>query len=190
MNKGLSSVFAFILGAIFIVVIGGAFYAGTRLQKNNSVVIPKVQEGEKTLVGNDRDVHGCIGSAGYSWCETKQKCLRVWEETCGTPSSTPSIDETAVIKEAMRQAIVAKRGGSANDLTFTVSKVIGNYAQGGASAQGGGAMWFAAKVNGKWALIWDGNGVILCSDLINYPDLPTIMVPECYNDKTNKSVTR
>ncbi|MCX6798355.1 MAG: hypothetical protein NTX66_04060, partial [Candidatus Falkowbacteria bacterium] len=23
------------------------------------------------LVGNDRDVHGCIGSAGYSWCEFK-----------------------------------------------------------------------------------------------------------------------
>jgi hypothetical protein len=34
------------------------------------------------LVGNDRDVHGCIGSAGYSWCELKQKCLRVWEEPC------------------------------------------------------------------------------------------------------------
>jgi plastocyanin len=34
------------------------------------------------LVGNDRDVHGCIGSAGYSWCEIKQKCLRSWEENC------------------------------------------------------------------------------------------------------------
>ena len=34
------------------------------------------------LVGNDTDVHGCIGSAGYSWCESKQKCLRTWEEEC------------------------------------------------------------------------------------------------------------
>lgn len=34
------------------------------------------------LVGGDRDAHGCIGSAGYSWCEAKQKCLRVWEESC------------------------------------------------------------------------------------------------------------
>jgi hypothetical protein len=33
-------------------------------------------------VGNDRDEHGCIGSAGYSWCEEKQKCLRSWEESC------------------------------------------------------------------------------------------------------------
>lgn len=34
------------------------------------------------MVGGDRDEHGCIGSAGYSWCQTKSKCLRVWEESC------------------------------------------------------------------------------------------------------------
>jgi len=34
------------------------------------------------IVGGDRDEHGCIGSAGYSWCELKQKCLRTWEEPC------------------------------------------------------------------------------------------------------------
>jgi hypothetical protein len=34
------------------------------------------------ILGGDRDEHGCIGSAGYSWCEVKQKCLRVWEEKC------------------------------------------------------------------------------------------------------------
>ena len=38
---------------------------------------------ENKLVGGDKDEHGCIGSAGYSWCEIKQKCLRVWEEKCG-----------------------------------------------------------------------------------------------------------
>jgi hypothetical protein len=34
------------------------------------------------VVGNDKDAHGCIGSAGYTWCESSQKCLRVWEEKC------------------------------------------------------------------------------------------------------------
>lgn len=34
------------------------------------------------IVGNDKDEHGCIGSAGYQWCEEKQKCLRIWEEDC------------------------------------------------------------------------------------------------------------
>jgi hypothetical protein len=39
-------------------------------------------------VGGDRDVHGCIGSAGYSWCEVKQKCLRIWEEKCDVASTS------------------------------------------------------------------------------------------------------
>ena len=34
------------------------------------------------VVGSDKDEHGCIGSAGYTWCEAKQKCLREWEEPC------------------------------------------------------------------------------------------------------------
>jgi len=37
--------------------------------------------------GCDRDIHGCIGSAGYSWCEAKQKCLRIWEENCTTSTA-------------------------------------------------------------------------------------------------------
>lgn len=34
------------------------------------------------IVGNDSDVHGCKGSAGYSWCESQQKCVREWETPC------------------------------------------------------------------------------------------------------------
>jgi hypothetical protein len=34
------------------------------------------------VVGGDKDEHGCISSAGYSWCEGLQKCLRTWEESC------------------------------------------------------------------------------------------------------------
>jgi putative lipoprotein len=29
--------------------------------------------------GGDRDEHGCIHSAGYSWCAKEGKCLRPWE---------------------------------------------------------------------------------------------------------------
>lgn len=30
-------------------------------------------------VGADRDAHGCIGSAGYSWCAKENSCVRPWE---------------------------------------------------------------------------------------------------------------
>jgi hypothetical protein len=32
-----------------------------------------------TMVGADRDAHGCIGSAGYSWCEKTAQCEHPWE---------------------------------------------------------------------------------------------------------------
>lgn len=59
-------------------VIAGA--AGWVAFKNNAA--------PNNMVGNDRDEHGCIGSAGYSWCEVKQKCLRPWEEKCQAESAS------------------------------------------------------------------------------------------------------
>jgi hypothetical protein len=31
------------------------------------------------LLGSDRDIHGCIASAGYSWCGRSNQCERPWE---------------------------------------------------------------------------------------------------------------
>jgi hypothetical protein len=31
------------------------------------------------VIGGDKDKNGCTGSAGYIWCESRQKCLRPWE---------------------------------------------------------------------------------------------------------------
>ena len=31
------------------------------------------------LVGSDRDEHGCIGSAGYTWSNAVHSCIRLWE---------------------------------------------------------------------------------------------------------------
>ena len=107
-----------------------------------------------------------------------------------TANPSPIVDETNIIKTAIRQALVAKHGSTANELTITVSKIVGSYSSGSASASGGGGIWFAAKVNGAWQLVWDGNGVILCSDLTPYPDFPASLIPECYDDSTNKSVKR
>lgn len=39
------------------------------------------------LIGGQKDEHGCLIPAGYSWCEEKQKCLRVWEEKCDETSN-------------------------------------------------------------------------------------------------------
>jgi hypothetical protein len=107
-----------------------------------------------------------------------------------TPSPESVVDEESVLLAAIKAALIAKHGSDAGLLNITVSKIEGVYAQGGASAQGGGAMWFAAKVNGEWKLVWDGNGQINCSDIAPYPDFPIGMIPECWNTVTQKIVKR
>lgn len=32
------------------------------------------------VAGNDRDVHGCIGSAGYTYSQIRNECVRVFEQ--------------------------------------------------------------------------------------------------------------
>lgn len=40
-----------------------------------------VEAGGRWL-GGERDGHGCIPSAGYSWCETLGECVQAWESPC------------------------------------------------------------------------------------------------------------
>lgn len=54
-----------------------------------------VCEFESELVGNDKDEHGCIASAGYMWCEAKQECIRPWEQDCS--NNTNELDAQAIL---------------------------------------------------------------------------------------------
>ena len=106
-----------------------------------------------------------------------------------TASATQAADENISIVSAVQAALVAEHGPDAKSLNITISKVEGNYAEGDASAQGGGGMWYAAEVNGVWKLVWDGNGEIMCSNLVPYPDFPKDMISECW-DASNNVVVR
>ena len=80
-----------------------------------------------TLVGNDSDSHGCKGSAGYSWCEEKKKCLRVWEENCSDElpgeGKIKILPETASLRARERLGelgfnISLKETGKGNDTQY------------------------------------------------------------------------
>ena len=59
------------------------------LPESGSVSLaPKLLASE--LAGGDRDEHGCIPSAGYSWCQPLAQCIRAWETNCTTPTSSES----------------------------------------------------------------------------------------------------
>lgn len=40
---------------------------------------PEVPAGD-VMTGNDKDRHGCVASAGYTWCSVQKRCIRLWEE--------------------------------------------------------------------------------------------------------------
>ena len=124
---------------------------------------------EEQLIGNDEDEHGCKASAGYSWCEIKQKCLRNWEEKC----EEEKVEET--VKEAVTKILIEKYNWDKNKVSVQVNKELGDFATGsvGFGSEIGGGGWLAKKVERKWIVVWDGNGSVDCKKLrteYKFPD--------------------
>ena len=93
MNLKKGFVIPLIIAIVAVLVIGGS-YLGFKLQYFPPHPIDRgIISTITPIVGGDKDTHGCIGSAGYSWCEIKNKCLRVWEEKCEVVLTSTTIDE-------------------------------------------------------------------------------------------------
>ncbi|MFZ6035326.1 MAG: hypothetical protein ACOYUB_04255 [Patescibacteria group bacterium] len=121
------------------------------------------------LVGGDVDEHGCKASAGYSWCDAKRSCIRVWEEPCG--------DE-----EAIGRALAEKNKWQASDILVTITKFNGKFARGlvnSKTEQGGGGIYWAVKEKEKWIIAQDGNGIPDCTVLKSYQFPKEYLVGVC-----------
>lgn len=91
----------------------------------------------------------------------------------------------------IRAAMAAKYNKEAADVELTVSKNTGSHATGGVSFAGetGGGWWLAAKSGGSWVIVQDGNGTMDCAVIAPY-NFPNTIVPECWDEATQKLVTR
>lgn len=99
-KRGLAPVIIILIVLGAMALGGSGYYIGQK-----SGLIPSNGKSDilPPLVGNDRDEHGCIGSAGYSWCEAKQKCLRVWEEKCETKTApTAGVEDWQIYRDETR----------------------------------------------------------------------------------------
>jgi hypothetical protein len=71
-------------------------------------------------VGGDRDVHGCIGSAGYTYSQLKNNCVRVFEQKIKLKEVNPtgsSTSMTAVIfSKNMKKAEIFIPDGAAKSI--------------------------------------------------------------------------
>lgn len=122
---------------------------------------------DEPIVGGDKDEHGCIGSAGYIWCEPKEKCLRVWEEECYNN-----------IEDAIKFSLSMKYDIDMADIEVDVLKQTEDHARGSVNLDGGGGIFLARKTNGIWGLSFDGNGAISCKDM-QEQEFPPDMIEDC-----------
>lgn len=150
-----------------LLLSGGYFLNKKTPEKVNQDPVPTTTE----LAGGDRDVHGCIGSAGYTWCEAKNTCLREWEEPCEVN-----------VKEEVQGILSQKYNKSSDETHITISKQDGNYAAGsvlfGEGGPGESGIFLARNNEGTWEVVFDGNGSVDCSKMreeYGFPD--TILKP-------------
>lgn len=107
-----------------------------------------------------------------------------------SPTMTPGTAADESLKSAIKEALIAEHGQDASSMTITITENNGDFAKGQAFSTGPGAIWLAAKTDGKWKLFWDGNGIINCNAISTYPSLPKSMVSSCYDLTAKKFVTR
>jgi len=179
-----------LIGGSLFVIAGLIFYGFVFFGKRNNPIQStsmKIPISQPTavipMVGNDKDKHGCIGSAGYSWCEIKNKCLRIWEEKC-------EVAKTSDLELITKALFEKNQWPSTMELTVTINKNDGTYASGSAGGSGGGGYFYAKKVGEEWKIVADGNGMITCDSLKDYPDYPKTMIPICYDSVKGENVNR
>ena len=91
---------------------------------------------------------------------------------------SPELSKIDLIKEAL----ATKLSVSITQITATISKESDNSAFGSVSTseEGGGGWFVAAKKDGDWVIVEDGNGTIDCAPLEGY-DIPVSVVSECWD---------
>jgi hypothetical protein len=95
------------------------------------------------------------------------------------PSSTPTIDET----ELIRQACFLKTGLNATNATISINKNTGQHATGTIKELEAvsGAWWIAAKADSRWVCVHTGQSQATCAEIALY-NFPKDMVPECLSE--------
>ena len=98
-------------------VVALAFAAcnnSTPQQADNAAEEPTTPQ-QETMVGGDRDEHGCIGSAGYSWSALRGECIQVFE--VGTRLNPVDVEQ----EEAVISAFIVSKDGDNSQVELFIT---------------------------------------------------------------------
>ncbi len=77
--------------------------------KDNSTKTTAITDTSKiAMPGSDRDEHGCIGSAGYTWSELRKECIRIFEVGTKLNPTDAVADKTTAAFVVFNSRIPAK----------------------------------------------------------------------------------
>lgn len=105
-----------------------------------------------------------------------QDQIKSLSASTSTTSTTTSNPESSTTSE--NSALLSVCQNKYPETTCTVSKIEGNYATGGTSSSGGGAIWYAQKQSGSWSIVTASQDAPSCSLTSTFPKS---IVPECGN---------
>ena len=66
-------------GISMCLLCAGALFVACGSKRGKTVEVAE-QADTVHVVGGDKDKHGCIASAGYTWSEVQKDCIRLWEK--------------------------------------------------------------------------------------------------------------
>ena len=112
------------------------------------------------------------------------------KQSTSTPAANPE-DTDAQVIAALQQLFAVKYNRKAADVIISINHRRGNYVVGGVKFTGAleGGYLLAAKVNGAWKIVFDGNGTIPCSS-VDVVSFPSDLVTECWDTVKNINVDR
>ena len=93
------------------------------------------------IVGDDKDIHGCIGSAGYQWSDIRKECIRSFELPLQLLNPNKTNFTSVLFSADNKQAEVFSKEGHfilelENSLLYKYSKK--------------GTVFMLSNSNGKW----------------------------------------
>lgn len=164
-TKGIRLCFIVMFLAVLTLMVSGCNFYNT---ENKTMIQDQTPSSNNSNMGGDRDEHGCIGSAGYVWCEKKQKCIRIWEENCYDNS-----------EEQVKFLLAVKMGVVVQDITVNIEQQDEMYIRGRykntLKKEIPEKTFLAVKVNEIWIIAYDGTENVDKNQLDDYNFPPEML---------------
>ncbi|MGL4333183.1 MAG: hypothetical protein ACRCZQ_02360 [Bacteroidales bacterium] len=101
---------------------------------------------ETSVIGGDKDKHGCLTSAGYTWSEVRKDCIRLFESGI---RMNPVADSSEYVTSGF---IIFANDSSAVELYLPSEKSSEILTKTGKEYEGPDQLYILSQINSKWTL--------------------------------------